>query len=112
MVHTVVCRVAKFADMSAHKIEERVLEKAEAVFLEWSMKMVGLSSPAPTSVPATITKATAQLMMLGLNIKKVVERLVAPKITLDQLENAVPLSFRQELEATIQPLAPEGTLPR
>ena len=34
MAHTVVCRVAKFADISAHEIEEKVLEKAEAIFLE------------------------------------------------------------------------------
>ena len=79
--------------------------------MEWSMKMVGLSSPAPASVPAAITEAAAQLAMLSLNIEKVVKRLVAPKITLDQLENAVPLSLWQELEVTLWPLVPEGTLP-
>ena len=97
--------------MSAHEIEEKVLEKAEAIFLEWSMKMMGLSSPAPTSIPVATTKAAAQLAMLTLNIEKAVERLVAPKITLEQLENAVPLSLQCELEPTLQPLAPEGTLP-
>ena len=76
------------------------------------MKMVGLSSPAPPSVPATTTEATAQLAILSLNVKKVVERQVAPKITLDQLENAVPLSLQRELEVMLWPLAPEGTLPR
>ena len=89
-----MCRVAKFADMSAHETEEKVLEKAEPIFLEWSMKMVGLSSPAPASVPAATTEAAAQLEMLSLNAEKVVERLVAPKITLDQLENAIPLRHR------------------
>ena len=52
---TVVCRVTKFAEMSTHEIEEKVLEKAEAIFLEWSIKMVGLSSSAPASVPAATT---------------------------------------------------------
>ena len=98
--------------MSAHEIEEKVLEKAEMIFLEWSMKMVGLSSPAPASVPATTTEAAAQLVMLSISVEKAVERLVAPKITLDQLKNAVPLSLQHELDATLQPLAPKGTLPR
>ena len=83
MACIVVCRVPKFAGMSAHEIEEKVLEKAEMIFLEWSMKMVGLSSPAPASVPAATTEAATQLAMLSLNVEKVVERLVAPKITLD-----------------------------
>ena len=109
---TIVCRVAKFNNTSAHEIEEKVLEKAEAIFLEWSMKMVGLGSSAPTSAPAATTKATAHLAILSFNVEKVVERLVAPKITLDQMENAVPLSLRRELEATLWPLAPKGTLPR
>ena len=104
---TVVCRVAKFANMSAYGIEEKVLEKAEAIFL----KMVGLSSPVQTSVPVATTKATTRLVMLSLNIEKTVERL-APKITLDQLKNVFPLSLRHELEATLQPLAPERTLPQ
>ena len=98
--------------MSTHEIEEKVLEKAKAIFLEWCMKVVRLSSPTPTSVPAATTKASAQLVMLSLNIEKAVERLVAPKITLDQLENAVPLSLPRELEVTLRPLAPEGTLPQ
>ena len=93
MAHTVLCRVAKFADMFAHEIEEKVLEKAEAIFLGWSMKIVGLSSPTPASVPAATNKVAARLAMLSLNVKKAVERLVAPKITLDQLENTVPLSL-------------------
>ena len=70
VVHTVVFRVANFADVSTHEIKEKVLEKAEAIFLEWPMKMVGLSSPAPTSLPAATTEATAQLAMLNLNIRK------------------------------------------
>ena len=110
-MRTVVCRVAKFSDMSTQEIEEKVLEKEEAIFLDWSMKMVGLSSPALASVPATTTEATAQLVILRLNIKKAVEMLVAPKITLDQLENAVPLSLQRELEAMLWLLVPEGTLP-
>ena len=40
--------------MLAHDIEEIVLEKAESIFLEWSMKILGISSPAPASVPAMI----------------------------------------------------------
>ena len=104
---TVVCRVAKFTDISAHEIEEKVLENAEGIFL----KMQGLSSPAPANVPATTTEAATQLAMLSLNIEKVVERLVAPKVTLDQLENAVPLSLRHELELMLRPLASKGTLP-
>ena len=74
------------------------------------MKIVGLS-PAPTSVPAATTEATAQLAMLSLNIRKAVERLVAPKITLDQLENTVLLSLQHELEVTQRPLMLERTLP-
>ena len=73
--------------------------------------MVSLSSPAPTSVPATTTKAATQLAMLSLNIEKAAERLVAPKIILDQLENTVPLSLWCELEAMLWPLVPKGTLP-
>ena len=76
------------------------------------MKMVGLGSPAPTSTPAGTTEAAAQLATLSLNIEKAVERLVAPKITLDQLENTVPLSLRHELEMMLRPLAPEGTIPQ
>ena len=74
------------------------------------MKLVGLSSPAPASVPAATTEAAAQLVMLSLNIKKWVERLVAPKVTLDQLEDMVPLSLQCKLEVMLWPLAPEGTL--
>ena len=76
------------------------------------MKMVGLSSLAPASLPAATTEATTQLAMISLNVEKAAERLVAPKITLDQLENTVPLSLRYELEVTLWPLVPEGTLPQ
>ena len=104
---TVVCRVEEFVDMSTHEIEEKVLEKAEAIFL----KMVGLRNPAPTSISAATTKAVAQLAMLSLKLKKVVERLVAPKVTLDQLDNAIPLSLWHELKAMLQSFASKGTLP-
>ena len=106
-----VCRVARFANMSAHEIEEKIFEKAEFIFLEWSTKMMGLSSPAPASVPAATTTATTHLVMLSFFNEKVVQRTVAPKVTLDQLENTVPLSFWYELKAMLWPLAPKGTLP-
>ena len=109
---TIVCKVAKFADTSAHEIEEKVLEKVESILLEFSMNMVGLSSPAPASIPAATTKATAQLAMLIFNIEKAIQRMVAPKSTLYQLENAVALSFQCELEVMLWLLKPEGTLPQ
>ena len=102
-----MCRLAKFADISTHEIEEKVLEKANSIFF----RMVGLSGPTPASIPAITIKAATQLAILSLNIEKAVERLLAPKITLDQLENAVPLSLQHELKVILRPLAPEGTLP-
>lgn len=38
--------------------------------------------------------------------------MVAPRTTLAQLQTTIPLGLRRELEATLKPLAPQGTLPR
>ena len=40
-----------FTNVSAHVIDEKILEKAESIFLEWSTKIVGLDCPAPANVP-------------------------------------------------------------
>ena len=65
-----MCIVAMFANMLAYEIEKKVLEKAKSIFLECSMKMVGLNNLAPDCVPDTTTKATTQIAMLSLNIER------------------------------------------
>ena len=76
------------------------------------MKKVGLDCPAPASIPPATTKATDHWAMLSLNVEKAVQRMMALKVALDQLKNAVPLSLQYELEVILQELMPKGTLPQ
>ena len=48
VAYTVVCRVTKFANMCAHEIEEKVLEKAEAIFFGVVHEVGGFEQPSPS----------------------------------------------------------------
>ena len=67
-----ILQSSKFSDILAYEIKNKVLEKAESIFFEWSTKMVGIDCPDAASVPDTKAKATTQWAMLNLNVEKVV----------------------------------------
>ena len=83
----------------------------KSIFVEWSTKTV-IHQPTQSLIPSfTATDVVTILGWLSPNVEKTIQWMKVLKVTLRQLENSVSLGLQCALEATLWPLALEGTLP-